>query len=52
MKEILEKILDELKSLQGKEPSQYFTDAHIDGYDHAISDAIAIIKFELTITDN
>lgn len=46
MSKELGQVINELKSLQGKEPSDYFTDAHIDGYDHAISDAVAILSFK------
>lgn len=45
---ILNKILQEIKSLEQAEPSSYFTDAHIDGYNHALSDIKAIVKFEIS----
>lgn len=43
---VLNKILQEIESLERSEPSSYFTDAHIDGYNHALSDLKAIITFE------
>lgn len=47
----LRKILQEIESLERSEPSSYFTDAHIDGYNHALSDLKAIVKFEISFGD-
>ncbi len=44
--EVLNKILHEIESLEQAEPSSYFTDAHIDGYNHALSDIKSIVIFE------
>lgn len=45
--EILKKLLKQVRGLERKERSGYFTDEHQDGYSHALSDIEAIIKFEI-----
>ena len=47
--QVLDKILEQIKDLEQSESSSYFTDAHIDGYNHALSDLKAIVNFERKI---